>query len=284
MTDSADEPELCWSRLNPERWLGLRGGRYTAVNHLLAMILGLALTLVFYGALSLVPKSLLAQMFVERGPTPYVIVFMSSASLVILAIKWRKVAAQRLALAHSVVPNEPDFVLSGATVDQVVARIYSIADDPTQFLLYDRILVALANLRNLGRVADVDDILRSQADNQEASIETSYSVVHGFVWAIPVLGFIGTVLGLSEAIGGFGAVLGSANDLAQITDALRGVTAGLRTAFDTTLEALVAALFIQMAVIFLKKSEQEHLDACAQYCLRNIVNRLRVLPFEGGEE
>ena len=53
---------------------------------------------------------------------------------------------------------------------------------------------------------------------------------------------------------------------------------------STGTEALVAALFIQMAVIFLKKSEQEHLDACAQYCLRNIVNRLRVLPFEGGEE
>ena len=31
-------------------------------------------------------------------------------------------------------------------------------------------------------------------------METSYSVINSFVWAIPVLGFIGTVLGLSQAI------------------------------------------------------------------------------------
>lgn len=38
-------------------------------------------------------------------------------------------------------------------------------------------------------------------------METSYALVQGFVWAIPVLGFIGTVVGLSQAIGGFTAVL-----------------------------------------------------------------------------
>ena len=31
-------------------------------------------------------------------------------------------------------------------------------------------------------------------------MDTSYLMLSGFVWAIPVLGFIGTVLGLSDAI------------------------------------------------------------------------------------
>ena len=108
-------------------------------------------------------------------------------------------------------------------------------DDPRQFVVFHRITTALSNLRNLGRVTDVGDILRSQAETDESAMETSYSLLQGFVWAIPVLGFIGTVEGLSVAIGGFGGVLASSSDFEQIKVALRGVTGGLSTAFETTL-------------------------------------------------
>jgi biopolymer transport protein ExbB/TolQ len=100
------------------------------------------------------------------------------------------------------------------------------------------------------------------------------------VWAIPVLGFIGTVEGLSMAIGGFGSVLASANDFEQVKGALQGVTSGLSVAFETTMQGLVAALIIQLVMTALKKSEEEFLDACGEYCARNIVGRLRLLPFE----
>jgi hypothetical protein len=99
-----------------------------------------------------------------------------------------------------------------------------------------------------------------------------------------VLGFIGTVLGLSEAISSFSGVLGSTADTTQIATALRGVTAGLGTAFETTLVALVAALFIQLWLTGLRKGEEEFLDDCAEYCLRNVVSRLRIMPFENSVE
>src|SRR5690606_19308079 len=114
----------------------------------------------------------------------------------------------------------------------------------------------------------------------ESTMETSYSLLVGFIWAIPVLGFIGTVLGLSEAIGGFGAVLGESHDISQIANSLRTVTGGLATAFETTLEALVAALAIQILFTFLRKSEEEFLDECAEYCQVHVVNRLRMTPFD----
>jgi len=129
-------------------------------------------------------------------------------------------------------------------------------------------------------VSDVDDILRSQASNDESRMESSYSLLRGFVWAIPVLGFIGTVLGLSEAIGQFGTVLQSADDIEVIKTSLGGVTGGLATAFQTTLEALVAALFIQLLMTFVKKKEEEFLDECFDYCLRNVVGRLQVIQHQ----
>jgi hypothetical protein len=102
--------------------------------------------------------------------------------------------------------------------------------------------------------------------------------VQGFVWAIPVLGFIGTVIGLSRAIGKFTDVLGPGEDLSGITAALVKVTGGLETAFDTTLVALVAALGIQLLTVMLRKSEEEFLDAATDYGIRNVVGRLRLEP------
>ncbi len=271
---------LVWAHGDVEERLGFRGGRYTRVNNVLSFLIGCVLTIAFYAALFLGRDTYLYQMFTARGPVPYAIVLLSAWSAAILFIKSRKLAFQRRALDYPIVPSDATFVLSSATVDDVTNQILVTVDHPRQFVLFNRILIALSNLRNLGRVADVDDILRSQAEHDEAAMETSYSLIQGFVWAIPVLGFIGTVLGLSEAIASFTDVLGGATEVSQLAGALRGVTAGLATAFETTLEALVAALAIQLVLTALKKAEEEFLDACAEYCVRNIVGRLRTMPFE----
>jgi biopolymer transport protein ExbB/TolQ len=271
---------LAWTRFDLEQRIGFRGGRFTRVNNWLTMFMGIALTVAFFAALSPFTGSHLNAMFTQRGPTQYATVFLSAWSLSILFVKWRKLGLQQKALAYDVIPPAHDFVLSAATVEQVVERVYATVDDPKHFVLFNRIMIALSNLRNLGRVSDVDDILRSQADHEGSIMETSYAVLRGFVWAIPVLGFIGTVLGLSEAIGGFGKVLSSSSELSEIASSLRGVTGGLSTAFETTLVALIAALGIQILLIFLKKSEEEFLDSCSEYCLRQVVGRLRIMPFE----
>jgi biopolymer transport protein ExbB/TolQ len=282
LTVTPDVP-LAWSRLDIERRVGFRGARFTRVNSFLACLIGTVLTILFYAALIPMSGTMLDPLhdsFIERGICPYFTAWLSFWSLAILFLKWRKLALQRKALRYQVVPSSHDFVLSSANVDIVTDTLFSIVDDPKNFILFNRIMIALSNLRNLGRVADVDEILRSQGEQDESTLQTSYSVLQAFIWAIPVLGFIGTVLGLSQAIGAFGAVLGGATDVSELAGALRGVTAGLSTAFETTLQALVAALIIQLLLTLLRKSEEEFLDACAEYCVRNVVGKLRIMPFE----
>ncbi len=285
--DIIAEVPLSWSRQDIEQRLGFHGGRYTGVNKLLTALMALVFTVLFYAALLPLRNTALAdfvRMFTDRGFVPYAICFFSAWATAILMVKSRKLAFQRKSLQYRVVPDDHDFVLSSATVDVVMENLYATVDDPKYFVLFNRIVIALSNLRNLGRVADVDDILRSQAAHDESSMESSYAVVGGFVWAIPVLGFIGTVIGLSQAIGGFGRVLETAGEITEIKNALQGVTGGLSTAFETTLEGLVAALFIQLFLTFLKKSEEDFLDACSEYCVRNVVNRLRIMPYEQQQE
>lgn len=273
----ADRPPLDWSRRDVEQRVGFSGGRFTRTNNVFTCIIAALLSAGIYGALLAFRGTSVADIFLKRGPTPYAIVFLSCWSFAILFVKWCKLRLQRRALGHHVMPEDPAFVLSAATVDQVLARVYATVDDPRNFVLFNRIVVALSNLRNLGRVTDVDEILRSQAAQDESAVETSYSLVQGFVWAIPVLGFIGTVLGLSSAIGQFSGVLGGATDVEQISQSLKGVTAGLATAFETTLLALIAALVIQLLITVLRKGEEEFLDEAMDYGLRFVVGRLRIV-------
>lgn len=278
ITEPVINTPLNWHRHDPEQRLGLRGGRFTRVKALPTGLIAAALTALLCGLLLALPSGWRAvgEMVLHRGPTQYATLFLSFWSLAILWFKWRKLQFQRLALRYLVIPDTPEFVLSPLTVDDVVERMYAIADEPRAFVLYNRILSALSNLKNLGRVGDVDDILRSVAEQDEASVETSYSLVQGFVWAIPVLGFIGTVLGLSQSIGAFSQVLSQTKDIAALASELQLVTGGLATAFDTTLLALVCALCIQLLMTSLRKSEFEFLEACSEYCSRHIVGRLRL--------
>ena len=270
------EATYSWVRQDIEQRLFFAGGRFTKVNGLLAMLIGLFLTAVMYAIVSVASPTRFTAMCLDRGPTPYAISVLFWWSMAILFLKWRKLVFQRKVLAIDIVPAERQFVLSVDTVDEVTEYIRQIVDDPRHFVLFNRISVALANLRNLGRVADLDDIVRAQSEQDTSAMETSYAIVQGFVWAIPVLGFIGTVLGLSEAIGTFGTVLDASEDLSTITQSLKAVTGGLSTAFETTLLALIAALIVQLIMTALKKSEEEFLDATMEYCIRNVIGRLRL--------
>lgn len=273
---SSQSPLLQWITHDWEQRLGFTGGRYTRANTLLSAILALAFTVATYSILLWVGSNPWSDMLTRRGFTPYVIVFLSFWALMILFFKRLKLGMQRMALELPIVPDSTEFVLTPKTADELITRVHLAADDPRQFLLLNRLITALSNLRNLGRVGDVDELLRSQSEQEQAHIENSFSLVRGFIWAIPVLGFIGTVQGLSQAVGGFGSALEDTSDASSLVASLKVVTGGLGTAFETTLVALVAALFLQMLVTFQQKAEYELLEECADFCTQRIVSRLRI--------
>ena len=275
MSNFHQDNRLSWSRDDIEQKIGIRGGRFTSVNTKLCAVLAIVVTVSFYVILYLTPSGWFSDMFTKRGMTPYCMILLASWSLFILLIKAAKVRLQRKALKIAIIPREHDFVLSPNTVDQVLGNVANAVEQPKFFFLFNRIVGTLSNLKNIGNISDVGDILRSYNDQDIESVETSHSLLNGFLWSIPVLGFIGTVEGLSQAIGNFGKVLSAGADMAALTLSLQDVTGGLATAFETTLVALVLALALQLLATAMKKSEEELLLACSEYCTTNIVSRLR---------
>lgn len=278
LEDMPDGPIISFGRSDLEKRFLFPAGKFTNAGSVMSLVLASLATVALYGLLSLAPSSPYRNIFTERGPVPYVIVFMTFWALSILLIKHGKLRLQRATLDLRILPkHDPGFVITPSSAEQVLERICRSVDDPQKFYLTRRIHDALGNLKNMGRIGDVDEILRTQADNDEGQVEGSYTLLRGFVWAIPVLGFIGTVLGLSTALGSFGSVLDSAENMDRMRDALRSVTGGLSTAFETTLLGLVAALAIHMLMIFLQNQEQQFLDDCKDYSRKYIVGRLRLV-------
>ena len=271
---------LDWRKNDFEQRMGFPGGKYTDVNNWLAVALALLLTAIFLGAMTYSGESVrgahITQLFLDRGPTPYFMTFFSWWCIVILVIKWRKLIFQQKALDLTIVPHSHDFSLAPATAKDVLDRMYGLVDDPKHFVLFSRIERALLNLHNIGMVSDVSEMLRAQAENDEDQMESSYGLLRGFIWGIPILGFIGTVMGLSQAIGRFGNVLSAGDVVDSLKTSLQGVTSGLAVAFDTTIVALVAAMSIQLALTALKKKEENFLDDCKDYCHRHIISKLRL--------
>ncbi len=280
MSQESTRPRLHWEAQDIERKVGFPGSKYTGTSTLLTFIAGALLSVLFYVAMSSFSEHPVAQKFLDRGPIPYVIVLFTGWCLATLFVKWRKLQLQRKPLEYSILPEEPGFVLSPMTADEILENIYVLSDNPKRFLLLNRIERALSNLKNIGRVSDVDDILRSQAENDESYMEATYTRLHGLIWAVPVLGFIGTVLGLSSAVGNFGNVLGQAAEINALRGALQEVTGGLSVAFDTTLVGLVAAVGIQLLLTHVKRDEELFLDECNEYCHRHIVSKLRTITVE----
>jgi len=106
-------------------------------------------------------------------------------------------------------------------------------------------------------LASVDMVLAQHAAHDEDEIHAGYSLLRTFIWALPVLGLIGTVIGISVAVGGFADFLGGdIEDVSVIKKNLVGVTGGLSYAFLITLLGLAASLILMLSTSALQTSEE----------------------------
>ena len=285
--DSSQSPlapdafKLSWAKRDIEQRLGFRGGRFTSVNKRLTFLMGLLVTVIFFSSLIFGVQRWpeahwFTAMFLERGIAPYPTMLLFFWGLAILFVKSRKLNLQAEALTLSAVPQQPDFLLNRESARAVLSRVHSLVDNAGHFLLLNRIERALSNLQNIGQVNDVATILRNQADYDEEHISSSYGLVHSFLWAIPVLGFIGTVIGVRAAIGALGVTLRAGGDLTAIREGIQAVTAGLATKFETTLIALICAVILQLLLAFLQSREGEFLDSCNDYCHAHVASKLKL--------
>lgn len=235
---------------------------------------GLAATVVFYAALQLIPESALHELFAERGGIPYVITGISAWALCLLADKMIRVRKESSILAIDLLALPSGARLHPAQAAAAVDRIAGRPNEIGRSFLASRLIRALRYFEARRRVVEVVEHLSAESRADDLRVDASYSLVRVFVWAVPTLGFIGTVIGIGGAVGGFSEALDAAASLDGMKESIGSVTGGLGVAFDTTLLALVMSIVIMFPANAVQRMEEDLLTRVDDYCTQRLVQRL----------
>jgi biopolymer transport protein ExbB/TolQ len=141
--------------------------------------------------------------------------------------------------------------------------------------LVNRASAALDFVARRGTAADLDDHLRDLADADAVAVENSYALVRFITWAIPILGFLGTVLGITEAIAGVTPEV--------LEQSLSTVTDGLALAFDSTALALCLTMVVMFVTHVVDRLEQNLLETVDRYVARHLAHRFERSSSEEGQ-
>ncbi len=115
-------------------------------------------------------------------------------------------------------------------------------------------------------VADATAAMKASCEMESDRLETELALVRYLTWAIPSLGFIGTVRGIGAA-------------LAQAEEATRGnigpVTESLGVAFNSTFVALLISLFIMLLLHKLQEAQESLVLDSQEHCQTHLLRYLR---------
>lgn len=263
-----------------EARLGFHPGKFTTPNKTLAFILATLACMAFYTALHFLdtqwPQSRFTAIFTQRGFIPYVITFGFCWGWALVWMKAQKADTQASALTMLLNRNFGCYRFTPQNAHDWQAWLDRQAEKPQDYILLNRLKVAFSTLGNMGQPASLPDVLNHHAESDELQVDGSYSSVNTVLFALPILGFIGTVLGLGAAIGGFGQTLSSGTaNLDGLIGSLQGVAGGLSVAFDTTLLALVGTLALQIYASHLRAHETAFLEDCNFFMQNEFYPNLR---------
>ena len=259
--------------------------RGTSVNTGLAALIGLGVTVPFFLMLYApgIAGTYVHHVFCQRGPVQHATVFFFFWGAGILALKARRIRHEHFAFASDPLSLDPGVLIRKEDALQHIRRLRRLPPEDRNRLLPNRVWHALVRFKLLGNAEKVDDILKYQGELDAASMESSYSFLKFIIALVPILGFLGTVLGISAAVAGFSSVVAAAQaagdgGIDAIQRALGNVTMGLATAFDTTLIALIMSALLMFGVTLFQRSEEILLGRIEDYCLENLLDRLWVPP------
>jgi biopolymer transport protein ExbB/TolQ len=189
-------------------------------------------------------------------------------ALSIMAYKGRQVMQEQRLLEQELLDIPEGTSVLPEDSRQYSRSIEALPESRQDFLLPRTLLSSLQRFATTGSIQAVSDTIREQCEVESDRLDSELSMVRYIAWAIPSIGFIGTVRGIGDALGqAYKAVEGD----------ISGVTVSLGVAFNSTFVALVLSIIIMFCLHQLQQS-QERLVLNAQRYADNRLLRFLVAP------
>jgi biopolymer transport protein ExbB/TolQ len=221
---------------------------------------GAGLTVGFY---SLIPHIPSHQEFLQRYFCSHWILYAETGLFFLgMSILGRKLIGLALeaATSHWELPTDVANSSNRSDIETATALWDAVSRLPRRLRhnrLIDRVRNVCEFVLSRSGADRLDDHLKYVAELATHELSASYSLVRTIIWAVPILGFLGTVIGITNAIAHVTPD--------QLESALDQVTAGLAVAFDTTALALALSMVMVFATFVVERRENLILARVEQF-------------------
>ena len=145
--------------------------------------------------------------------------------------------------------------------------LQAMPDRAREQLLPRALLAALQRFAATRNVQDVSEAIRQVCAAESDRLDSELSIVRYIAWAIPSIGFIGTVRGIGNA-------LGQAHE--AVAGNIAGVTENLGIAFNSTFVALVISILVMFLVHQVQLVQERLVFDTQTYCDQQLVRHMQV--------
>jgi biopolymer transport protein ExbB/TolQ len=149
---------------------------------------------------------------------------------------------------------------------QLARPLQSLPEDEKGYLLPRALSTALSRFQVTSSVQAATDAANHVCEAESSRLDSELSMVRYITWAIPSIGFIGTVRGI-------GSALGQAHE--AMAGNIAGVTASLGVAFNSTFIALLISMVVMFFMHQLQLSQERLVLNCYAYSENRVLRFLK---------
>lgn len=249
------------------------------------ILLGMVLAGAFFGLVILGPfDNSLLRRYCLGHPIAVTCVCLFFVGLVALLLKWSQAFLQQTVTHKSKLrlqqlAREGTDIVPSMRAEWLEANWQGLPSSIADSWLGSRVRQIVEMQISRGRQHQLESDLKMTSEADGDRQHDSYSLVRIINWAMPMLGFLGTVLGISQTLG----QLDTQKLATQQQEAMNELTAGLYVAFDTTAIALILTVFLMFLQFAVSRLEVRLLTIIDSVCHRELIEFLGTDPFNAQE-
>lgn len=184
----------------------------------------------------------------------------------IMGYKGNAAFRERKMLERDLLDSEAGDGRDGVNTFELAQSLDTLSHRARELLLPRALAAALHRYSATHNVQDASAASREVCQTESDRLESELSIIRYIAWAIPSIGFIGTVRGISDALSqAHRAVEGD----------ITGVTQSLGVAFNSTFVALAISIVVMFFVHQLQLAQERVVLDTETYCDRNLIHRLK---------
>ena len=189
-------------------------------------------------------------------------------ALLIMYRKSRLVSDERSVMERALLEIPDGTRVLPEDARQLARPVEALPEQEQDWLPARAITAALQRFASTRDIGSVSTAIREVCDSHSERLDSELAMIRYIGWAIPSIGFIGTVRGIGDA-------LGQAHE--AVEGDISGVAASLGVAFNSTFIALLLSIVLMFFMHQLQLQQERLVLDTEKYCDRRLLRFLKVV-------